>query len=165
MVMQKGMMMMATKTKSTSKTSSYLLTLPAEMMIGIKAIAEPRDQSTADFIRAAVRLKIMVEALGIDGRDALKLIARATEPLTQSANFAAVHSAGTLEFMREWAKDSFVRQGLPDDLAQEKAAALHETALAEALAAFEDPKIRHQFGWIEGPGHESNLPEWLTDDA
>ncbi|MDA8205084.1 MAG: hypothetical protein M0Z36_03375, partial [Thermaerobacter sp.] len=77
---------------------------------------------------------------------------QATEPLTRSANFAAVHAAAVLALLRELARETYVRRdGLSAELAQAKAQVLTESALSEALAAFEDPAILHQFSWIERP--------------
>ena len=152
-------------TKTKRPPMGYLLNLPDEMMSAAKMTAQTRGESLADYIRAAVRIKLIADGTNIDGRDALKLITQATEPLTQSSNFAAIHAAATLVFCREWAREIFVNQGLPDDLARQKATALHDTALSEALATFEDPKSLSPFGWIERPDPESDLPDWLTDDA
>lgn len=145
------------------RKSGYLLNLPSEMEIAAKAIAETKGQTFADYIRAAVRMKLMADGAGMDGHEAVKLIAQANEPLTRSSNFAAIHAAATLAFMREWLRETFALQGLPDELARKKAELLHESALNEALEAFEDPKNLHQFGWIERPESEADLPSWLTD--
>lgn len=139
--------------KAKTKTNpGYLLHLPDEMLIAAKAMAETRGQTLADYIRAAVRMKLMADATHMDGNEVLNLVAQANEPLTRSANFAAIHAAATLAFLREWAKAEFMRRDeLPEDLAEEKAGLLAESALDEALSTFEDPKILHQFGWIERP--------------
>ena len=82
----------------------------------------------------------------------MALIIQANEPLTRSANFGAVHAAAVLALLRELARETYVRQdGLSDELAQAKAQVLTEAAMDEALTAFEDPNVRHQFGWIERP--------------
>lgn len=157
-------MTMATR-KKTKTNPGYLLHLPDEMMIAAKAMAETRGQTLADYIRSAVRMKLITDATNMDGNVLTQVVAQANEPLTRSANFGAVHAAATLAFMREWAKDTFMRQEeIPEDLAEEKAQLLAENALDEALATFEDPRTLHQFGWIERPDTD-DIPEWQTGAA
>lgn len=160
MVMQKGMTTMA----KTKRPAGYLLVLPDEMMSAAKMVSQTRGESLADYIRSAVRAKLIFDGADMESTVIQKLIRNATEPLSKATNFAAVHASATLVFCRVWARELFVSQGLPDDLARQKAAALYDTALNEALATFEDPKSLSPFGWIERP-EESNLPDWLTDDA
>lgn len=141
---------MATRKKPTNP--GYLLKLSDEMLIAAKEMAETRGQTLADYIRAAVRMKLIADATHMDGNEVLNLVAQANEPITQSTNFAAIHAGATLAFLREWAKDGYIaRDEMPEAMAEEKAQLLAESAINEALSAFEDPKILHQFGWIERP--------------
>ncbi len=135
---------MPTKTKA-----GYLLNLSDEMWAAVKWLTDARQQTTADYLRDAVRLKLMVDGAGVNADTLTKLIHNANTPLTESANFAAIHAMATLIFLREFARASFVAQGLPEHLANEKAAMLAENALDEAVNTFEDPRNRVQFGWME----------------
>ena len=143
---------MATATKKTKTNPGYLLHLPDEMMIAAKAMSETRGQTLADYIRAAVRTRLTADATHMEAGSLMALVAQANEPLTRSANFGSIHAAAVLAFLRELARETYVRQdGLSDELAQAKAQVLTEAAVDEALTAFEDPNVRHQFGWIERP--------------
>ena len=138
-------------TKKTKTNPGYLLKLPDEMMIGAKAMAETRGQTLADYIRAAVRMKLMADATNMEAGSLMELIAHSTAPINRATNFGSVHAAATLAFLREWAKDGYMGAGMAEDMAEEKAGLLGEAALDNALTAFEDPQIRAQFGWIERP--------------
>lgn len=135
-----------------------------EMMESVRALAKLRGQSMSEYIARATRNQLMADGAGMEADTIRKRIMDANAPLNRSANFAAIHAAATMAFMREWSRETFVRQGLPDELARKKSELLHEAALDEALAAFEDPRNLHQFGWIERPESEADLPAWLTDE-
>lgn len=142
---------MPARPRKKTTNPGYLLKLPDEMLIAAKAMADTRGQTLADYIRAAIQAKLIADAVGLDGDGWRQAVADATTPLTRSANFAAIHAAAVMAFLREWAKDGFMAAEMPEDLAEEKAGLLAEAALDEALSAFEDPRVRSQFGWIERP--------------
>lgn len=133
----------------TPKNNSYPLRLPPDTWAAVRQITQARDQAIADYLRDAVRLKLMVDGVGMNAATLTQLIHNANTHLTESANFAAIHAAATLAFLREFARTVFQEQGLPGHLAQEKADVLAENALAEATNTFENPQNRTQFGWIE----------------
>lgn len=137
------------KKANKSKGSGYLLTLPDETWAAVKLLTEARQQTIADYIRDAVKLKLMVDGAGVNGGTLMQLIQAANTPLIESANFGAVHAAATWAFLREFAHLVFQEQGLPEHLAAEKATMLAENALDEAVNTFEDPRNRVPFGWIE----------------
>jgi len=148
-------------TKPTNN-AGYLLRLPDDTWAAVKQITAARGQPVADYLRDAVRLKLMADGAGMNSDTLTRIIEQANTPLTESANFAAVHAAATLAFLRECAYTLFQTQGLPDDLAREKADTLADTALAEAVNTFENPQNRVQFRWIERFDEESI--RWLFDD-
>lgn len=134
---------------SMKSKAGYLLNLPDEMWAAVKLLTEARQQTTADYIRDAVRLKLMVDGAGVNAASLTQLIRNANAPLVESANFGAIHAAAALIFLREFAKASFLDHGLPEHLAHEKATMLADNARDEATNIFEDPQNRVQFGWIE----------------
>lgn len=147
------------------KTTELKARLPVEMAEAIRTLTKERNQSMNDYVKRAIRNQLIADATHMETGSILKLVAQGSEPITRSANFAAVHAAATLAFLREWAKDEFIRRDeMPEDLAQEKAQLLGESALGEALATFEDPRKLAQFGWIERPSEDDEIPDWMKDD-
>ncbi|AUW92626.1 hypothetical protein BXT84_00555 [Sulfobacillus thermotolerans] len=134
---------------SMKNNTSYPLRLPEDTWASVKQITQARGRAISDYIRDAVRLKLMVDGVGMNADTLAQLIQNANTSLTESVNFAAVHAAATLAFLREFAHTMFQEQGLPEHLAQEKAEVLADNALAEAVNTFENPQNRVQFGWIE----------------
>ena len=131
------------------KTTELKIRVPTEMGEAVRTLSGARNQSMNDYVKRAIRTQLIADATNMEAGGLLALVSQATTPLTQAANFAAIHAAATLAFLREWARDGYITAGVPEDLAQEKAGLLAEHALAEALTAFEDPGVRAQFGWIE----------------
>lgn len=140
---------MPTTKKTKSNKTAYPLRLPDDTWAAVKQITQARNQPIANYVRDAVQLKLMVDGVGVNANTLTKLIQSATTPLMESANFGAIHATASLIFLREFAKTVFHDQGLPEHLAQEKAAMLAANALDEATNTFEDPQNRVQFGWIE----------------
>ena len=138
------------------KTTELKIRLPVDMAAAVRTLAGDRDQSMNAYVTRAIRTQLIADATAMEAGSLMALIEQANQPLTRSANFAAVHAAATLAFVREWAKDSYMVAGLPEDMAQEKAQLLAENALDEALAVFEDPRTLHQFGWIERPDDDTD---------
>lgn len=152
---------MSTKTK---RPTAYLLNLPDEMMVAAKMTAQTRGQSLADYIRSAVRAKLIFDGVGVEAGAVLKLLEEANEPLTRSTNFGAVHSRASFLLLLEMHQASLVREGVPESLAHEKATLMADHALAEAMKTLEDPRTLHPYRWIESPASDADLPDWLTDD-
>ena len=134
------------------KTTELKVRLPSDMAAAVRTLAGDRDQSMNAYVVRAIRSQLIADATSMESGSLMALVAQATEPLTRSANFGSIHAAAVLAFLRELARETYVRQdGLSDELAQAKAQVLTEAAVDEALTAFEDPNVRHQFGWIERP--------------
>lgn len=125
--------------------------VPEEIAEAVRVLARARGGSMNDYIQRALRTQLMMDATGLDNTALTRLIQQANESLTRAANFGAVHAAAVLTFLREWAADGYIAAGMPEALARDKAALFAEHSLADALTAFEDPRIRAQFGWIERP--------------
>lgn len=147
------------------QTTEIKLRLPSDMAMAVRTLSGERNQSMNEYTKRAIRNQLIADATHMEAGNILALVRAANEPLTQSANFAAIHAAANLAFLREWAKDGYLAAGLPPALAQEKAAVFEAVAMDEALAAFEDPQIRHQFGWIERPDAEDIGPEGLNEEV
>jgi len=147
-----------------TKTTEMKLRLPSDMATAVRTLSGERNQSMNDYVKRAIRNQLIADATHMEAGSVLALVRQANTPLTQSANFAAIHAAATLAFLREWAKDGYMGAGMAEDLAEEKVQLLAEAALDEALSTFEDPKILHQFGWIERPDMDDDVPDWQTDD-
>ncbi len=146
--------------KRTQNNTNYPLRLPEDTWVAVRHITKARNQPISDYLRDAVRLKLMVDGVGMNAATLRQVIQNANTPLTESANFAAIHATATLVFLREFAQATFLAQGLPEHLAQEKATVLMDNALDEAVNTFENPQNRVQFGWIEW----GELSEYLNDD-
>lgn len=146
------------------KTTELKIRMAADMAGAVRSLSAERTQSMNDYMKRAVRNQLIADATTMEAGSLIALVSQATEPLTRSANFGAIHAAATLAFLREWAKGGYIAAEMPEDLAEEKAALLAETALDEALTAFEDPAVLHQFGWIERPSEADENPDWVNDD-
>ncbi len=133
------------------KTAELKIRLPVDMAKAVRALSGERGQSMNAYVMRAIRNQLIADATEREAGSLMALVAQANEPLTRSANFAAIHASATLAFLREWAKDGYMGAGMAEDMAEEKAGLLGEAALDNALTAFEDPQIRAQFGWIERP--------------
>ncbi|NMP24464.1 hypothetical protein [Sulfobacillus harzensis] len=131
------------------KTTELKIRVPTEMAEAVRTVSGARNQSMNEYVKRAIRTQLIADATNIEAGNLLALIGQATTPLTQAANFAAIHAAATMAFLREWARDRYITAEMPADLAQEKAELLADAALDQALTAFEDPRVRSQFGWIE----------------
>lgn len=133
------------------KTTALKIRVPTEMAEAVRTLSGERGQSMNAYIARSIRNQLIADATNMEAGSILNLVAQANEPLTRSVNFAAIHAAAGMAFLREWAKDGFMAAEMPEDMAEEKAGLLAEAALEEALTTFEDPAIRYQFGWIERP--------------
>ena len=147
------------------KTTELKIRVPTEMAEAVRTVSGARNQSMNEYVKRAIRTQLIADATNIEAGNLLALIEQATTPLTQATNFAAIHAAAVMAFLREWARDGYLAAEMPGDMAQEKAGLLVEAALDQALTAFEDPRVRAQFGWIERPESAADLPSWLTDDG
>lgn len=144
-------------------TSEFKIRIPVEMAESVRAITKARESTINEYVQRAIRLQLLADGTGANADTLTKLIQNANTPLTESANFASVHAAATLAFLREFARLVFQEQGLPEHLAQEKAEMLAENALAEATNTFENPQNRVQFGWVERFDEET-LALFMEDD-
>lgn len=146
------------------QTTEIKLRLPSDMAMAVRTLSGERNQSMNEYTKRAIRNQLIADATHMEAGNILALVQAANKPLTQSTNFAAIHAAAALAFLREWAKDGYLTAGMPPALAQEKSAVFGTVALDEALTAFEDPQIRHQFGWIERPDAEDRSPDGLHEE-
>ena len=146
-----------------SRTTELKIRVPPEMAAAVRTVTQAREQTINDYVKRAIRNQLIADATGMEADTLRNVVAEATTPIMRAANFGAVHAAATVGLLREVLRDRYTTQGLPDDLARDKVEALVESMLGEALATFENPKILHQFGWIERPADGDELPDWFAD--
>ena len=144
--------------------ATYLLNWPQSMAQAVSTLAQTRGQSVADYIRQAIQRQLIWDGAQMDYNALRQAIEHGTEKTTVAANFAAIQAQAVLIFLREWWKEDIKRrEGLPENLARQRVQLAVEDALAESLRAFEDPRVRQQYAWIERPESADDLPAWLTD--
>ena len=144
--------------------ATYLLNWPQDMAQAVSTLAQTRGQSVAEYIRQAIRRQLIWDGAQMDYNALRQAIEHGTEKTTVAANFAAIQAQAVLIFLREWWKEDIKRrEGLPENLARQRVQLAVEDALAESLRAFEDPRVRQQYAWIERPESADDLPAWLTD--
>ena len=129
----------------------------------IRTFAEQKGMSLNQYMRRALTNQIQVDAVDWPTGHLRQMVEQGTEKTTVAANFAAIEAQATLILLKEWRKADIQRvEGLPEDLARQKVQLDVDDALAESLRAFEDPRVRQQYAWMERP-REEDLPAWLTD--
>ena len=144
--------------------ATYLLNWSQSMAQAVSTLAQTRGQSVADYIRQAIQRQLIWDGAQMDYNALRQAIEHGTEKTTVAANFAAIQAQAVLIFLREWWKEDIKRrEGLPENLARQRVQLAVEDALAESLRAFEDPRVRQQYAWIERPESADDLPAWLTD--
>lgn len=137
-----------------------------EMAAIVRAMAGRRGLSLNRYVRLALTHQLQVDVVNWPTGHLRKVVEEGTEKTTVAANFAAIHAQAVLIFLREWWKEDIKRrEGLPENLARQRVQLAVEDALAESLRAFEDPRVRQQYAWIERPESADDLPDWFTNSG
>jgi hypothetical protein len=135
-----------------------------EMADVVRAMAGRRGLSLNRYVLQALTHQLQVDVANWPTGHLRQMVEQGTEKTTVAANFAAIHAQAVLILLKEWRTDTLQRtEGLPEDLARQRVQLDVEDALAESLQAFEDPRIRRQYAWVERPARDQDLPPWLTD--
>lgn len=130
----------------------------------IRTFAQQKGMSLNQYMRRALINQIQVDVVNWPTGHLRQVVEHGTEKTTVAANFAAVQAQAVLILLRAWRKEDIERQeGLSEDLARQHVQLDVEDALAASLRAFEDPRVRQQYAWVERPLGEDDLPQWLTD--
>ena len=130
----------------------------------VRTFAKQKGQSLNQYMQRALTNQIQVDAVDWPTGHLRRMVEQGTEKTTVAANYAAIQAQAVLIFLREWWKEDIKRrEGLPENLARQRVQLAVEDALAESLRAFEDPRVRQQYAWIERPESADDLPAWLTD--
>lgn len=145
------------------RTTELKVRVPTEMAEAVRTLSKARGQSMNDYVKRAIRSQLVAEATHMEAGGLLSLIVQGTEPVVRSANFAAVHAAAVVALLREVLQERYTEKGMPEALARERVEVLVESVMGEAVETFENPKILHQFSWIERPAEDGDLPDWLKD--
>lgn len=124
--------------------------VPEGEAIAVQQSAEARGLSVAQWLREAIQWNLVREGRRAAPAEEEAYIRAVFRDVFAGVNFAAITAQATflLQQQRE-AEAIAIADGLPPELAQQKAALRAQKAVLDATTLFADPVVQQEYGWVQ----------------
>ena len=125
--------------------------VPEGEAIAVQQSAEARGLSVARWLREAIQWNLVREGRRAAPAEEEAYIRSVFRDVFAGVNFAAITAQATflLQQQRE-AEAITATEGLPPELAQQKAALRAQKAVLDATSLFASPVIQQEYSWVQG---------------
>lgn len=125
--------------------------VPETEAIAVQQSAEARGLSVAQWLREAIQWNLVREGRRAAPAEEEAYIRAVFRDVFAGVNFAAITAQATLLIQQQREAEAIAAgEGLPPELAQQKAALRMQKAVLEATVLFADPVIQQEYSWIHG---------------
>lgn len=138
--------------------------VPEAEALAVQQSAAARGLSVAEWLREAIQWNLVREGRRAAPAEEEAYIRAVFRDVFAGVNFAAITAQATLLLQQQREADAIAAaEGLPAELAQEKADLRVQKALLDATALFTHPTIQQEYSWVHGD--PDAVPGLLRYDA
>lgn len=124
--------------------------VPEAEAVAVRQSAEARGLSVAQWLREAIQWNLVREGRRAAPAEEEAYVRAVFQDVFAGVNFAAITAQATLLLQQQREAEAIAAtEGLPPELAQEKANLRTQQAILDATTLFAHPTIQHEYSWVQ----------------